>query len=244
MNYPEVIEYSYNGDKFRAEYTFDEFYDVYIWNENESVGPFVKDKEVDLGWWIMYYHHSYEGIMEMINEQKEKLMSNINKAKQVVESAQKQLEEAVKALEQAEKKASKIGLKLPEMGEKYYSEYYSGRFTREDCDNNPYFSSFASTNKAQQRAFQEALVVMAEMRMQDGIVVPDGEHKVYPIYLDVGENTLNVDCWETDTGTSLFPAFESQGAAQKAINGVGEGRIINCIKTMMFMTPESRGEIE
>lgn len=182
------------------------------------------------------------------NEQKEKPMNNIDKAKQAVESAQKQLEEAVKALEQAEKKASKIGLKIglkiPEMGEKYYSEYYGGRFTREDCDNGPYFSSFASTNKAQQKAFQEALVAMAEMRMQDGIVVPDGEHKVHPIYLDVGENTLNVDCWETDTGTSLFPAFESKDAAQTAINAVGEKRIINCIKTMMFMTPESRGEIE
>jgi hypothetical protein len=176
------------------------------------------------------------------NEQKEKPMNNIDKAKQAVEAAQKQLEEAVKALEQAEKKASKIGLKIPEMGEKYYSEYYGGRFTREDCDNDPYFSSFASTNKAQQKAFQEALVVMAEMRMQDGIVVPDGEHKVYPIYLDVGENTLKVDCWETDTGTSLFPAFESLDAVQTAINAVGERRIINCIKTMMFMTPESRGE--
>ena len=29
--------------------------------------------------------------------------------------------------------------------------------------------------------------------------------------------------------------------AQTAINAVGEKRIINCIKTMMFMTPESRG---
>ena len=52
-------------------------------------------------------------------------MNNIDKAKQAVESAQKQLEEAVKALEQAEKKASKIGLKIPEIEEKYYSGYYN-----------------------------------------------------------------------------------------------------------------------
>ena len=178
------------------------------------------------------------------NKQKEKPMNNIDKAKQAVESAQKQLEEAVKALEQAEKKVSKIGLKIPEIEEKYYSGYYNHNSYRTHRNTDNYLSSFDSTNKAQQKAFQEALIAMAEMRTQDEIVVPDGEHKVYPIYLDVGENTLNVDCWETDTGTSLFPAFESKDAAQTAINAVGEKRIINCIKTMMFMTPESRGEIE
>ena len=68
-----------------------------------------------------------------------------------------------------------------------------------------------------------------------------GEHKVYPIYLDVGENTLKVDCWETDTGTSLFPAFKSKDAAQTAIDAAGERRIINCIKTMMFMTQKVVG---
>jgi len=170
-------------------------------------------------------------------------MSNIDKAKQAVEAAQKQLEEAVKALEQAEKKTNKIGLKLPNVGETYFVGFYGNNSTRSKTEDKPYLSSFDSTNKVQQKAFQEALVVMAEMRMQDGIVVPDGEHKVYPIYLDVGENTLKVDCWETDTGTSLFPAFKSKDAAETAINAVGEKCIISCIKTMMFMTPESRGEV-
>ena len=73
MNYPTVIEYFYNGDKFRAEYTFDEFYDVYVWSENESVGPFLKDQEIELGWWVMYYHNDYEGIMEIINKEKTKM---------------------------------------------------------------------------------------------------------------------------------------------------------------------------
>ena len=44
-------------------------------------------------------------------------------------------------------------------------------------------------------------------------------------------------------GLSLFPAFETETAAQKAIDNVGKGRIVQCIKTMMFMTPESRGEV-
>lgn len=176
------------------------------------------------------------------NRQKENQMNNIDKAKQAVEAAQKQLEEAVKALEQAEKKVSKIGLKIPEMGEKYYSEYYGGRFTREDYDNNPYFSSFASTNKSQQKAFQEALVVMAAMRMQDGIVVPGNCHSPYTISYDRTRRCLYIYNWASAVGMSLFPAFESTDAAQTAINAVGEERVINCIKTMMFMTPESRGE--
>lgn len=242
MNYPEVIEYSYNGDKFRAEYTFDEFYDVYIWSKNESIGPFVKDQEVDLGWWIMYYHHSYEGIMEMINEQKEKPVNNIDKAKQAVEAAQKQLKEAVKALEQAEKKVSKIGLKIPEMGEKYYSGYYNHNGYRTDSNTDAYLSSFDSTNKSQQKAFQEALVVLAEMRMQDGIVVPNGNDDFYSISTENAKE-ISIDMWSKCIGLSLFPAFESKDAAQTAINAVGEKRIINCIKTMMFMTPESRGEV-
>lgn len=181
--------------------------------------------------------------MEMISEQKEKPMNNLDKAKQAVEAAQKQLEEAVKALEQAEKKTNKIGLKIPEMGESYYSEYYGGKFTREDCDNGPYFSSFASTNKSQQKAFQEALVVMAEMRMQDGIVVPfEQPTPCYSISLEIG-GYLAIYNWYNSVGISLFPAFESQDAAQTAINAVGEKRVINCIRTMMFMTPESRGEV-
>lgn len=209
---------------------------TYLWN-NKDVSGAISASDIAA--------RLNKGTYKFIEEiEKESVMNTLEQAQAKVKELEALLKQAQEEAEAAKKKSeSKIGLKIPEMGEKYYSEYYGGRFTREDCDNGPYFSSFASTNKVQQKAFQEALIVMAEMRMQDGIVVPDGEHKVYPIYLDVGENTLNVDCWETDTGTSLFPAFESQGAAQKAINGVGEERIINCIKTMMFMTPESRGEM-
>lgn len=170
-------------------------------------------------------------------------MTNIEKLQHDVEIAQKQLEEATKSLEMAKKKLSKISLKVPEMGDNHYTGYSGYSVKRRDEKSTHYMAAFDSVNQSQQSAFQEALVVMAEMRMQDGIVVPDGKHKVYPIYLDVGENTLKVDCWETDTGTSLFPAFESLDAAQTAINAAGERRIINCIKTMMFMTPESRGEV-
>ena len=97
--------------------------------------------------------------------------------------------------------------------------------------------------KAQQEAFQEALVVMAEMRVQDGIVVPfEQSVPYYSISLEIND-CLAIDGWYNSVGISLFPAFDSKDAAQTAINAVGERRIINCIKTMMFMTPESRGEV-
>ena len=180
----------------------------------------------------------------LTSKQKEKQMSNIDKAKQAVESAQKQLEEAVKALEQAEKKASKIGLKIPKIDEHYYAGFYGSSSIRSNLNAKPYLASFDSTNKAQQSAFQEALVVMAEMRMQDGIVVPfEQPAPSYTISLEINDY-LAIDGWYNSVGISLFPAFESRDAAQTAINAVGEHRIINCIKTMMFMTPESRGEIE
>jgi len=170
-------------------------------------------------------------------------MPSVNEAKQAVEAAKKQLEDAIKALEQVEKKSTKIWLKLPEMGERYYSYYHSEAGNRTDCNTDAYLSSFDSTDKAQQKAFQEALIVMAEMRVQDGIVVPDEDSNHYTISLDLKNNELDIDAWRWTIGVSLFPAFISEDAAQTAINAVGEKRIINCIKTMMFMTPESRGEV-
>lgn len=171
-------------------------------------------------------------------------MPSINEAKQAVEAAQKQLKDAIKALEQVEENASKIGLKIPEMEEKYYSGYYNHNAYRTDSDTAAYLSSFDSTNKAQQKAFQKALAVMAEMRMQDGIVVPDGDSYYCTISFDFSNGQLYIDYWCWTIGISLFPAFETETAAQKAIDNVGKECIVRCIKTMMFMTPESRGEIE
>jgi hypothetical protein len=71
--FPQVIEYSENDDKFRAEQMCDNMYNVYVWSKNDSVGPFVKGQEVELGWWVMYYHNDYEGIMETINKEKTKM---------------------------------------------------------------------------------------------------------------------------------------------------------------------------
>lgn len=169
-------------------------------------------------------------------------MTNIEKLQHDVEIAQKQLEEATKSLEMAKKKLSKISLKVPEMGDKYYTGYSGHSGTRQVCESVYYTAAFDSVNQSQQSAFQKALCVMAEMRVQDGIVVPfEQPSPYYSISLEIYDR-LSIDNWYNSAGISLFPAFESKDAAQTAINAVGEHRLINCIKTMMFMTPESRGE--
>lgn len=76
MKFPQVIEYTKNGTKFRAEYDkeYDDgkcFYLVYHWYENESVGPFKQSQ--DLGCWLVYCHQTFEGIMEIMNKEKTKM---------------------------------------------------------------------------------------------------------------------------------------------------------------------------
>ena len=94
-------------------------------------------------------------------------MTNIEKLQHDVEIAQKQLEEATKSLEMAKKKLSKISLKVPEMGDNYYTGY-SG--TLQCCESVHYTAAFDSVSQPQQSAFQEALCVMAEMRVKMGLL--------------------------------------------------------------------------
>lgn len=169
-------------------------------------------------------------------------MVTIEEAKLAVEAAEKQLGEAKLALEKAEAEKVKIGLKIPGMEEEYYSG--GDRTWRRFPDDERYFHRWASTNYKQSEAFREALCVMAEMRVQDGIVNPVAVDIFYAINGSEECNSLQIQPWYNCVGVSLFPAFASKEAANKAIEKVGAERIMSCIKTMMFMTPESRGEVE
>lgn len=173
-------------------------------------------------------------------------MNTLEKYQADVEAAQKLLERAISSFEEAKKQEEEskaIKLKVPKDGELYTDTVLRYPTIRHEADMNDYFlCTFASTNKKQSESFADALVVMAEMRMQDGIVVPNGNDDFYSISTEKGQK-ISIDMWSRCFGLSLFPAFDSKDAAQTAINAVGEHRIINCIKTMMFMTPESRGEV-
>ena len=171
--------------------------------------------------------------MNKLNE----ILEEINKAEKAVVAAKQKLQQ----YEANKNKNPK--LLIPELDDTYWSGSYKDAIGARRCiaDVKLYLNTFSSTNKAQAAAFSDALCVMGEMRVQEGIIAPSGTSSQHTITLDAVRNTLDIDCWTI--GVSLFPAFISEDAAQKAINAVGEKRIINCIKTMMFMTPESRGEV-
>ena len=178
-------------------------------------------------------------------------MNTLEKYQADVEAAQKLLERAISSFEEAKKQeeeATVIKLKLPKYNEKYASSASNGFIstrTRKDLYEDAYYlATFASTNKAQATAFTDALAVMAEMRMQEGIVNPTNfvkELNYTTIYLYDG--LLEYGCWKSCVGASLFPCYKDNEVARIAVAKVGEQRVIDCIKTMNFMTPESRGEV-
>lgn len=165
MNYPAVIEYSYSEDKFRAEYTFDEFYDVYVWSENESVGPFLKDQEIELGWWIMYYHHSYEGIMEMINEQEKTMQQNtIKQMEQTVEQLLAKAEELKQQIEKAKEQEDV----WPKDGDKYWyaggnGTVYQGCWENTVEDNNRLRFNNVHRSRAEGEAHVDKRLTQSEL---------------------------------------------------------------------------------
>jgi len=171
---------------------------------------------------------------------------NSTALKQQLEAAQQEITKLQQALEEAkkqEKEATAIKLKVPKDGELYTNTVLGYPSIRHEADMSDYFLyTFASTNNKQARAFADALDVMAEMRVQEGIVNPVDSVNIAISY-DIEDKQLEYDRWECLTGLSLFPCYKDLQAAKLAVETVGEQRVINCIKTMNFMTPESRGEI-
>ena len=173
-------------------------------------------------------------------------MNTLEKYQADVEAAQKLLERAISSLEEAkkqEKEATAIKLIVPKDGELYTNTVLGYPSIRHEGDMSEYFlCTFASTNKAQATAFADALAVMAEMRMQEGVVNPVVGANVNIRY-DLEDKHLKYGRWIHSTGVSLFPCYKDEQSAGAAVHLVGEQRVIDCIKTMNFMTPESRGEM-
>ena len=172
-------------------------------------------------------------------------MNTLEKYQADVEAAQKLLERAISSLEEAKKQEKAIKLMVPRDGELYTNTVLGYPSTRHEGDVNKYFlCTFSSTNKAQATAFADALAVMAEMRMQEGIVNPVVVmDNYYTISYTIHNSNVEYDIWSIAVGASLFPCYKGKEAARNAVAKVGEQRVIECIKTMNFMTPESRGEM-
>ena len=170
---------------------------------------------------------------------------NATTLKQKLEVAQNEITKLQQAIEKAEKQAKEataIKLNVPKDGELYTNTVLGYPSIRHGGDKSAYFLyTFASTNKAQAKAFAEALQVMAELRCQEGIKFPDGKLCWSVRYNCLGGELHTYDYYNLDYQL-MSPAFKTEEYAQKAIDNVGEYRIIEAYKTMMFMTPESRGE--
>lgn len=95
MNFPEVIEYIHDGEKYRAEYDGEHdnpdncFYMVYQWEP--------------MGFWFRYCHDTHKGIQEILNQQtKDQNTMNVTTLKQQLEAAQQEITKLQQAIEKAE----------------------------------------------------------------------------------------------------------------------------------------------
>lgn len=168
-----------------------------------------------------------------------------------LDQAQAKIKELEALLQQAQEEAKKIEqesfikLKTPKMGYNYYKRACDGYLEMpcRTCKGDDYYlSSFSSTNKAQVETFSEALCVMAELRQQEGIVAPDGDTLYASIEFNAEDAKLRIENYRC-LFSVISPVYKTKEYAQKAIDNVGEQRIIEAAKTFLFMTPESRGEI-
>ena len=75
------------------------------------------------------------------------------------------------------------------------------------------------------------------------IIMLDVDCANITIRYDLEDKHLEYDRWECSVAMSLFPRYKDLQSAKLAVETVGEQRVIDCIKTMNFMTPESRGEV-
>lgn len=91
MNFPETIEYTYDGEKYRAEYDGEHdnpddcFYMVYQWEP--------------MGFWFRYCHHTYKGIQEILDQQTKEKQMNVTTLKQQLEAAQQEITKLQQAIE-------------------------------------------------------------------------------------------------------------------------------------------------
>lgn len=177
----------------------------------------------------------------------QELESRYNGAKAAFNRAQEDMQMLGEEIENLKKEeATAVKLKRPNSGsgERYWRRA-DGSWTVSGHFSNPGWApnyAFASTNKAQAQAFYDAIDVMAELRTQPGIAVPDGKETVITIKYNVCFDKLFVKSFHREDFHSVSPAFKTTTNAHAAIQAVGEERIKAAFKTLMFMTPESRGE--
>lgn len=94
MNFPEVIEYTHNGEKYLAKYDGE-------WGSDDCL--YMVYWQSDNDYWLKYCHHTYKGIQEILNQQtKDQNTMNVTTLKQQLEAAQNEITKLQQAIEKAE----------------------------------------------------------------------------------------------------------------------------------------------
>ena len=229
MNFPEVIEYSVENDKFRAELEYvDDYYDaiylVYLQGGSELS-------------WLSYCYNSYKNIQEIINKEKQ---MNVTALKQQLEAAQNEITKLQQAIEKAEAENDV----WPKDGDEYYligscGEINSYPFSsKNSVDTMRLVIGNCYKTKEEAEQVVEKMKVMAELKR-----IADKSWKEAGIEIDwSNDNTPKYYVRDSPNESYLFIDnnysiknindfyFHSEEKAKEAIDKIGEERLKSVFK--------------
>jgi hypothetical protein len=148
-------------------------------------------------------------------------------------------------IEKLEKEEKDIRIHVPtEDRQTYYSwnpergkiDTYRTGFTSQL----PINPAFSFQGESQAKAFLTAFEVMTELRRQPGIVEPQANRSQWIIQYDWMLHVLTVINTGSGNYNYVSPAYQSIADARHAMQVVGEERIRNAFRTLLFMTEASK----
>jgi hypothetical protein len=170
-----------------------------------------------------------------------------------LEAQQRELADKIAQLRnKIEQEKAKIEIKQPVVSSEgywYIDTHGLGTYLRQTTETifQPHqYKSLVSTNKVQMVAFHDAFCVMWDLRKQKGIAVPNSSmNRIYwTVRYNINTGTLQLDSFIAEGSSQVAPAFETHADLNNAIAAVGLERVKQAFKTLLFMTPESRGEVD
>ena len=229
MNFPEVIEYSVENDKFKAELEYvDDYYDaiylVYLQGGSELS-------------WLSYCYNSYKNIQEIINKEKQ---MNVTTLKQQLEAAQQEITKLQQAIEKAEAENEA----LPKDGDEYWYIISLGDYVVDTFSKSNNFDAMriaiGNCYKTKEEAEQavEKMKVMTELkRLADkswkeaGVEIdwPDENTAKYLVRYNMEYDAVIID-WNSVIKNINDFYFHSGEKAREAIDKIGEERLKSVFK--------------
>lgn len=227
MNFPEVIEYTYDGEKYRAEYDGE--------HDNPDDCFYMVYWQSDIGNWLTYCHHTYKGIQEILDQQTKEKQMNVTTLKQQLEAAQQEITKLQQAIEKAEAENDI----WPKEGDDYWYSSSLG-----DCAVDTFSKSsnvdamriaIGNCYKTKEEAEQavEKMKVMAELKRladkswKEAGAEIDWSDDMTPKYFVrcnmEDDNVLVDDNYSVKNINDIY--FHSEEKAREAIDKIGEERL-------------------